>query len=72
MIIQIPEHFKDSKNTLKLPSLSFMYYFNREITKKINVQINTHMLIHVFHGSKIIQNNEKEYIISDDNFNIKV
>jgi len=42
-----------------------MYYFNRDITQKVNVQINKHMLIHVFHGSKIIYNNKKEYAITD-------
>jgi AraC-like DNA-binding protein len=65
MIIQIPEHFSNNKNILKLPTLSFMYYFNREITKKVNVQINKHMLIHVFNGSKIIFNNDIEYKLSD-------
>ena len=65
MIIQIPEHFSKNKNILKLPTLSFMYYFNREITQKVNVQINKHMLIHVFNGSKIIYNNDIKYNLSD-------
>ena len=65
MIIQIPEHFSKNKNILKLPTLSFMYYFNREITQKVNVQINKHMLIHVFNGSKIIYNNDIRYKLSD-------
>ena len=65
MIIQVPEHFAKSPNVLKLPSLSFLYYFNREKSDKVNVQINTHMLIHVFNGSKIIYNNDKAYTISE-------
>lgn len=63
MIIQVPEHFSKSDNILKLPTLSFMYYFNREITPKVNVQINQHMLIHVFNGSKVIYNEEKTYTL---------
>jgi len=48
MIIQIPEHFAKNKNILKLPTLSFLYYFNRDITEKVHVQVNKHLLIHVF------------------------
>jgi AraC-like DNA-binding protein len=66
MIIQIPEHFSKSKNILKLPTLSFMYYFSRAITPKVHVQINRHMLIHVFNGSKIIYNNDTTYTLSSN------
>ena len=45
--------------------MSFMYYFNREQSEKIYVQINKHMLIHVFNGSKVIHTNELEYKITD-------
>ena len=65
MIIQIPEEFSKNKDILKLPNLSFMYYFNREITEKVNVQINQHMLIHIFNGSKVIYNNDNTYNLSD-------
>lgn len=65
MILQIPEYFSKNENILKLPTLSFMYYFNRKITKKVNVQINKHMLIHVFNGSKVIYNNDMKYNLSD-------
>ncbi len=64
MLLQIPEHFSDNTNILKLPTLSFLYYFNREKTPKVNVEINQHMLIHVFHGSKIIHTQDKEYHIN--------
>ena len=63
MIIQIPEHFSNNTNILKLQSLSFLYYFNRDLSQKVNVHINKHMLIHVFNGSKIIHNNDVEYKI---------
>ena len=64
MIIQIPEHFSNNENILKLSTLSFLYYFNRDSSQKVNVQINNHMLLHIFNGSKIIKNDNKEYEIS--------
>ena len=65
MTIQIPEHFSKNKNILKLPTLSFMYYFNRKITQKVHVQVNKHMLIHVFNGCKIIYNHDSRYNLAD-------
>lgn len=65
MIIQIPEHFSKNKNILKLQTLSFMYYFNREVTQKVNVQINKHMLIHVFNGEKVISNKYVQHKLSN-------
>jgi len=64
MTIQIPEHFSKSPNILTLPTLSFLYYFNRDEIGKVDVQINQHMLIHVFKGSKIIHNNDIDYTVS--------
>ena len=65
MIIQIPEHFAKSPNCLKLPSLSFLYYFNKEQTEKVNVQLNKHMLIHVFNGTKTIHVQDDDYAIGE-------
>jgi AraC-like DNA-binding protein len=65
MLIQVPEHFLENKNILKLSTLSFLYYFNREKTQKVNIQINKHMLIHVFNGSKTIHTNDKHYTIDN-------
>ena len=65
MIIQVPEYFSKNPDILKLKNLSLMYYFNREKTEKINIQLNKHMLIHVFNGSKIIYNDNQEYKVSD-------
>ena len=65
MIIQIPEYFYKNEKILKLQTLSFMYYFNRKITQKVHVQINKHMLIHVFNGSKIIYNNDAKHKLSN-------
>jgi len=65
MLIQIPQHFENSKEILKLPNLSFLYYFNRETTQKVHIELNQHMLIHVFHGSKSIYSDDKEYKITE-------
>lgn len=65
MIIQVPEHFSKNKDILTLENLSFLYYFNRNKTDKINVQLNKHMLLHVFNGSKIIVNDGKTHKITD-------
>jgi len=64
-MIQIPEHFSEHENCLKLSSLSFLYYFNKEQTQKINVQLNKHMLIHVFNGSKTIHVRDDDYHIGE-------
>lgn len=56
MLVQVPEHFLKRKDILQFENLSFLYYFNRNKTQKINVQLNKHMLLHVFNGSKIISN----------------
>jgi len=65
MIIQVPEHFSCNKDILTFENLSFLYYFNRNKTQKINVQLNKHMLLHVFNGSKIISNDEVEHKVVD-------
>lgn len=63
MIIQVPEYFANRKDILELENLSFLYYFNREKTEKISIQLNKHMLLHVFNGSKIISNEELDYTV---------
>ncbi|MDF1884224.1 helix-turn-helix domain-containing protein [Sulfurimonas sp. SAG-AH-194-C21] len=65
MLIQIPQHFESNPNTLKLSSLSLLYYFNKEQTQKVNVQLNKHMLIHVFNGSKTIHVEDDDYSIQE-------
>ena len=65
MLIQIPEHFAANPNTLQLSSLSLLYYFNKEQTQKVNVQLNKHMLIHVFNGSKTIHVGDTDYDIAE-------
>ncbi len=64
MLIQVPEHFSKSKNILKLSNLSFLYYFNRELTQRVHIQLNQHLLIHVFNGSKNIYAEDKVYKVS--------
>jgi AraC-like DNA-binding protein len=64
MIIQVPECFENHTDILRLPNLTFMYYFNKNKSDKVSVNINQHMLIHIFNGSKIIHNNEKSYKIA--------
>ena len=65
MLIQVPEHFAKSDKILKLSNLSFLYYFNREVTPKINIQLNQHLLIHVFNGSKNIYADDKVYKVTN-------
>ncbi|MDF1878310.1 helix-turn-helix transcriptional regulator [Sulfurimonas sp. SAG-AH-194-C20] len=65
MLIQIPQHFAKNPNTLQLSSLSLLYYFNKEQTQKVNVQLNKHMLIHVFNGSKTIHIGDNDYAIQE-------
>jgi len=65
MIIQVPEHFSQNKDILRVENLSIMYYFNRKKSEKIHVQINKHMLLHIFNGSKIIYSDDLEHIVSD-------
>jgi len=65
MIIQVPEHFSKNKDILKLDNFTLLYYFNREKSEKMHIQINKHMLLHVFNGSKIIHSDDRDYIVSD-------
>jgi AraC-like DNA-binding protein len=66
MIIQVPEHFLKREDILQFENLSFLYYFNRNKTEKIHVQLNKHMLLHVFNGSKIISNDGAEHTVSSE------
>ena len=65
MIIQVPEYFSQRKDILQCENLSFLYYFNRDKTPKIHIQLNQHMLLHIFNGKKVISNEEKEHIIEE-------
>ena len=63
MLIQVPEHFSQNKNILHFENLSFLYYFNREKTPKIHIQLNQHMLLHVFNGSKVISTDGVDHTV---------
>lgn len=65
MIIQVPEHFSKNKDILKLDNFTLLYYFNREKSEKMHIQINKHMLLHVFNGSKIIHSNGTDYTVGE-------
>jgi len=65
VIIQVPDHFAKHKDILKLDDFSLLYYFNRDRSEKMHIQINKHMLLHVFNGSKIIHSDDVDYTVSD-------
>jgi len=54
MIVQAPEVFLDNPKVIKLSNLSILHYFNAKVSEKIDIQINEHMLLHLFSGSKVI------------------
>ena len=64
MLIQVPEYFVKDKKILKSSTLSCLYYFNREVTTKVNIQLNQHLLLHVFNGSKNIYTEDNVYTIT--------
>ena len=63
MFVQVPECFLDNPNILKLPALTLLHYFNRDVSNKITVQINQHMLLHIFNGSKTITHEGIEHTV---------
>lgn len=64
MLVEVPEIFLDNPKTLKLTNLTMLHYFNREESEPIEVKINQHLLLHIFHGSKIMQKSDKEYRVN--------
>ena len=54
-MIQVPEIFLDAKETLALENLTILHYFNRKESKPVAIQINQYLLLHIFHGSKVME-----------------
>ena len=59
MLIEVPEIFFDNPKVLKLNNLTMLHYFNRVKSEPTEVKINQHLLLHIFHGSKVIEENSK-------------
>ena len=55
MLVEVPELFLKNPKTLQLKNLTMLYYFNREVSQPIEVKINQHLLLHIFHGTKVIE-----------------
>ena len=54
-MIQVPEIFLDAEETLTLENLTMLHYFNRKESKPVAIRINQYLLLHIFHGSKVIK-----------------
>ncbi len=65
-MIQVPEIFLDAKETLTLKNLTMLHYFNRKESKPIAIKINQHLLLHIFHGSKIMEYEDTRVSVSAD------
>ncbi len=60
-VIEVPDYFIDKIQALKLSTMSFFYYFNSQSSHQVNVQVNQHMLIHIFNGRKVIQEDKIQH-----------
>ena len=64
MVVNVPDIFLENPKTLQLKNLAMLHYFNREVSDPIEVKINQHLLLHIFHGSKVVEKDNKTYKVN--------
>ena len=64
MVVNVPDIFLENPKTLQLKNLTMLHYFNREVSDPIEVKINQHLLLHIFHGSKVVEKENIEYKVN--------
>ena len=64
MLVEVPELFLENPKTLQLKNLTMLHYFNREESQPIEVKINQHLLLHIFHGTKVIDKEGEHFKVN--------
>ena len=64
MLVEVPEVFLGNPEILTLKNLTMLHYFNREESAPIEVKINQHLLLHIFHGSKVVEKDGETYSVN--------
>ena len=64
MLVNVPEAFLENPKTLQLKNLTMLHYFNREVSQPIEVKINQHLLLHIFHGVKVVEKDGASYRVN--------